>query len=178
MAWRGVSLQIRAWRTIMVRIFILVLIGLVSLFSGNGAAAEALSGGGVVSPAEGNPFTAGSFGGPTRAATARVEVSPVDQEETPLSGQEPGGEAGQDVYEVDLGKVWNVSPDYFRKVFDGSGDTEPSGLKAKIEENLYGTIQTNWGPANLLFGSLSRFFAASPVMLDREYNVRRTMLYE
>jgi hypothetical protein len=94
------------------------------------------------------------------------------------SEKEPRNGPGPDGVQVDLGKVWNVSPAYFRKVFDGEGRDEPSGLKAKVEQNLSGTIQTKWGPADLLFGSLARFFASSPVLLDREYAVRRSMLYE
>jgi len=100
------------------------------------------------------------------------------QGEAPASGRASGNGSGQDAYEVDLGKVWNVHPAYFRKVFDGAGETEPSGLKAKIEQNLYGTIQTKWGPADMLFGSMAKFFASSPVLLDRDYAVRRAMLYD
>jgi len=89
-----------------------------------------------------------------------------------------GGADRPEVYEVDLGKVWNVHPAYFRKVFDGAGETEPAGLKAKIEQNLYGKIQTKWGPADLLFGNMAIFFGGSPVLLDREFAVRRSMLYD
>jgi len=82
------------------------------------------------------------------------------------------------VYEVDLGKLWNVSPEYFRKVFDGADDGEPTGLNAKIDLHIHGVIRTRWGPADMLFGSMARFFASSPVLLDREYAARRAILFD
>jgi hypothetical protein len=159
----------------MARTLISLLISLVFLFPGNGTASEDLPGETVMGPSDSVPAPINETGPTVRSAAALERAASGGQARMPFGGNP---ESGQDAYEVDLGKVWNVSPAYFRKVFDGEGETEPSGLKEKIEQNLYGTIQTKWGPADLVLGSLARFFASSPVMLDREYNVRRTMLYE
>lgn len=148
---------------------------LVTLPARAGASAEAPPAG---------PAVAGGAFGPLRAAVPAP--GPVSEDapgavSTPerqirVSGSTPP--AGETVYEVDLGKAWNVSPEYFRKVFDGAHDEEPTGLNAKIDLHIHGVIRTRWGPADMLFGSMARFFAASPVLLDREYAVRRTLLFD
>jgi len=151
--------------------------------------AAALAAGLLAGPASAQEPERGRSG-PAVEAPPGGGANPADGPGSPPANPDPGPAAGRaegppeagadrpDAYELDLGKVWNVHPSYFRKVFDGAGETEPSGLKAKIDRNLYGAIETKWGPADLLFGNMARFFGASPVLLDREFAVRRSMLYD
>ena len=113
----------------------------------------------------------------TEAAPQEKIDSENEEERTPADmGVEE--EMEDEAHAIEIGTFWIVPKEYFEKAFEEEPLEEPSGLRAKINENLSGTIQTRWGPVNTTMGYLTDFLASSPVLLDRTYNVRKNMLYK